>query len=63
MGRAGELLPLSDGLKDRPKARDKAEMLYIFAEESGVPQRLKETAEELLRWCTRRCFRHWYRLR
>ena len=43
------LLPLSDGLKDRPKARDKAEMLYIFAEESGVPQRLKETAEELLR--------------
>ena len=24
-------------------------MLYIFAEESGVPQRLKETAEELLR--------------
>mgnify|MGYP007129695812 FL=1 len=33
------LLPLSDGLKDRPKARDKAEMLYIFAEESGVPQR------------------------
>ena len=43
------LLPLSDGLKDRPKARDKAEMLYIFAEESGVPQRLKETTEELLR--------------
>ena len=43
------LLPLSDGVKDRPKARDKAEMLYIFAEESGVPQRLKETAEELLR--------------
>ena len=43
------LLPLSDGLKDRPKARDKAEILYIFAEESGVPQRLKETAEELLR--------------
>ena len=43
------LLPLSDGLKDRPKAMDKAEVLYIFAEESGVPQRLKETAEELLR--------------
>ena len=43
------LLPLSDGLKDRQKARDKAEILYIFAEESGVPQRLKETAEELLR--------------
>ena len=27
------LLPLSDGLKDRPNARDKAEILYIFAEE------------------------------
>ena len=42
------LLPLSDGMKSLKKARDKAELLYTFAEQSGVPQTLAEKADALL---------------
>lgn len=42
------LFPLSEGMKSLKSARDKAELLYIFAEQSGVPQTLREKADALL---------------
>ena len=43
----GPLSALADGLKQRPAARDKARTLYEFAA-AGVPDALREKAEELL---------------
>lgn len=42
------LLPLSEGMKSLKTARDKAELLYTFAEQSGVPRTLMEKADALL---------------
>lgn len=42
------LLPLHDGMKSLPTAKEKAEVLYTFAEKSGVPRTLQEQAEALL---------------
>ncbi len=42
------LLPLSEGMKTLKTARGKAELLYTFAEQSGVPQTLAEKADALL---------------
>lgn len=44
----GPLSALADGLKQRPAARDKARMLYEFAAAAGVPDALREKADELL---------------
>ena len=43
----GPLSALADGLKQRPAARDKARTLYEFAA-AGVPDALREKADELL---------------
>ena len=42
------LSALADGLKQRPAARDKARTLYEFAAAAGVPDALREKADELL---------------
>ena len=42
------LLPLYDGMKTLLSAKDKAELLYTFAERSQVPQTLSEKAQALL---------------
>ena len=44
----GPLSALADGLKQRPAARDKARTLYEFAAAAGVPDALREKADELL---------------
>ena len=44
----GPLSALADGLKRRPAARDKARTLYEFAAAAGVPDALREKADELL---------------
>ena len=44
----GPLSALADGLKQRPAARDKARTLYEFAAAAGVPDALRETADERL---------------
>ena len=44
----GPLSALADGLKQRPTARDKARTLYEFAAAAGVPDALREKADELL---------------
>ena len=44
----GPLSALADGLKQRPAARDKARTLYEFAAVAGVPDALREKADELL---------------
>ena len=44
----GPLSALADGLKQRPAARDKARTLYEFAAVAGVPEALREKADELL---------------
>lgn len=45
----GPFLALSEGLKAESTAAGKAKALYEFAQRSGVPETLKEKAEELLR--------------
>ena len=42
------LEPLYQGMKTASSARDKAECLYTFLQETGVPQALEETAGKLL---------------
>ena len=42
------LEPLYQGMKTASSARDKAECLYTFLQEAGVPQALEETAGKLL---------------
>ena len=44
----GPLSALADGLKQRPAARDKARTLYEFAAAAGVPDALREKADERL---------------
>ncbi len=44
----GPLSALADGLKQRPAARDKVRTLYEFAAAAGVPDALREKADELL---------------
>ena len=42
------LLALTEGLKSRPSARDKARTLYEFAAAAGVPDALRDKADALL---------------
>ena len=42
------LEPLYQGMKTASSARSKAECLYTFLQEAGVPQALEETAGKLL---------------
>ena len=44
----GPLSALADGLKQRPAARDKVRTLYEFSAAAGVPDALREKADELL---------------
>ena len=42
------LLALAAGMKERPTAREKAQTLYEFAAAAGVPEVLRDKAEQLL---------------